>query len=155
MTSTDADFLAQAVRLALENAAAGAPPFGALVVRDGRLLATGVNTTVVDADPTAHAEVAAIRAACRSLGTLDLNDATVYSSCEPCPMCVATATLVGVPRVLYAAAKESAARAGFVLPEPAAELQAAWRSTGTHVEHVPVPGADEPFTRFVERGPTG
>ena len=108
-----------------------------------------------DADPTAHAEVAAIRAACRSLATLDLNDATVYSSCEPCPMCVATATLVGVSRVLYAAAKESAARAGFVLPEPAAELQAAWRSTGTHVEHVPVPGADEPFTRFVERGPTG
>lgn len=153
MSSTDADFLAHAVRLALENAAAGAPPFGALVVRDGRLLATGVNTTVRDADPTAHAEVAAIRAACRSAGTLELNGATVYSSCEPCPMCVATATLVGVSRVLYAAAKESAALAGFVLPGPAAELQAAWRSTGARREHVPVPGADEPFA--IERPPTG
>jgi tRNA(Arg) A34 adenosine deaminase TadA len=155
VTSTDADFLAHAVRLALENAVAGAPPFGALVVRDGRLLATGVNTTVRDADPTAHAEVAAMRAACRSLGTLELNDATVYSSCEPCPLCVATATLVGVSRVLYAAPKESAARAGFVLPGPAAELQAVWRSTGTRLEHVPVPGAEEPFTQFVKRAPTG
>jgi guanine deaminase len=175
MTSEDADFLAHAVGLALDNAAEGAPPFGAVVTRNGKVLATGVNTTTRDADPTAHAELAAIGWGPRPLGeppgsprppplvrsadrphsrpgTLELGGATIYSSCEPCPMCVATAALVGVSRVVHAAAKEDAARVGFVLPERASALQAVWRASGAvQVEHVPIPGAEEPFARFAEQ----
>jgi hypothetical protein len=81
---TDPDLLRRAVVLAIENAAEGQLPFGALVVRDGEVLATGVNTALRDIDPAAHAEVAAVRAACRAVGTLDLRGAEVYSSCEPC-----------------------------------------------------------------------
>jgi tRNA(Arg) A34 adenosine deaminase TadA/catechol 2,3-dioxygenase-like lactoylglutathione lyase family enzyme len=134
---TDSDLLAHAVRLAAENAARGQFPFGALVVRQGAVVATGVNTVLRDHDPTAHAEVAAIRAACRAFGTTDLAGSEVVSSCEPCPMCVAVARLAGVDRIVYAATRETAAAAGFVGP-PASPL----------VEHVATAGADEPFAAF-------
>jgi len=116
------ELLAQTVCLALENADAGQHPFGALVVRNGEVLGTGVNATLRDSDPTAHAEVEAIRAACRRLGSPDLTGATVVSSCEPCPMCQAAATLVGVSRIVYAAPKEAAAEVGFQLGPAAAEM---------------------------------
>ena len=83
--------LRRAVDLAAGNAAAGQLPFGALVVRDGQVLATGVNTALRDHDPAAHAEVEAVRAACRALGVLHLTGAVIYTSCEPCPMCRAVA----------------------------------------------------------------
>jgi tRNA(Arg) A34 adenosine deaminase TadA/catechol 2,3-dioxygenase-like lactoylglutathione lyase family enzyme len=141
--------LARAVALATANAGSGRLPFGALVVRDGAVLGEGVNTAVGDDDPTAHAEVAAIRAACRALATLDLAGATVVSSCEPCPMCESVARLVGIDRIVHAAPKESAAAAGLVLAPPAAALQAALRSAGIGIaEHVPTPGAEEPFARY-------
>ncbi len=147
------ELLAQTVCLALENADAGQHPFGALVVRNGEVLGTGVNATLRDSDPTAHAEVEAIRAACRRLGSPDLTGATVVSSCEPCPMCQAAATLVGVSRIVYAAPKEVAAGAGFELEPAAAELQALLRFSGpTPVEHAPTSGADEPFERFAAGG---
>lgn len=149
---SEAEQLREAVRLAAENAEAGGHPFGALVVRDGTVLATGVNTTQADADPTAHAEVAAIRAASRTLGTIDLTGATVVSSCEPCPLCRAAALLAGIERIVYAAPKETAARAGFELSPAGAALQEAWDRLGVlPVEHVPTPGADEPFARFARR----
>lgn len=147
---TDADLLGRAVRLAVENAEAGEFPFGALVVRDGEVVATGVNTSRSDGDPTAHAEVAAIRTACRTLGTLDLTGTTVVSSCEPCPMCQAVAALASVSRLVYAAPEQLALEAGFALPPTAAEMQAVWRESRSPelVEYVPTPGADEPFARF-------
>src|SRR4029453_8330548 len=86
-----------------ENAAAGQLPFGALVVRDGQVLATGVNTALRDIDPAAHAEVEAGRAACRAGGTLDLRGAEVYSSCEPCEMCRTVAQAAGIAVIWYAA----------------------------------------------------
>ena len=139
------ELLAEAVRLARENAEAGQGPFGALVVRGDEILGRGVNTTLEDADPTAHAEVQAIRDA----GAVDLAGATVVASCEPCPMCQATAALVGVSRIVYAAPKEVAARAGFQLRPVAAEMQALLRSLATlPVEHFETPGAEEPFARF-------
>ena len=95
--------LRQAIELAVANVSAGQLPFGALVVRDGRILATGVNSTLRDDDPTAHAEVAAIRNACRELRTLTLPGATLISSCEPCALCHAAAVSAGVLRLVYAA----------------------------------------------------
>ena len=142
MAKSMPELLEEAVRLARENAAKGQGPFGALVVRDGEVVGTGVNTTLRDSDPTAHAEVEAIRAA----RAADLTGATVVSSCEPCPMCQAAAALVGVARIVYAAPKEVAAQAGFELGPAAAEMQALLRSGEIlPVEHVPTPGAEEPF----------
>lgn len=140
------ELLAEAVRLARENAEAGQHPFGALVVRDGEVLATGVNTALRDSDPTAHAEVQAIRNA----RAADLAGATIVASCEPCPMCQAAAALVGVSRIVYAASSEDAAAAGFELGPVAAEMRALLKSAGPlPVEHAEAPGAEEPFARFV------
>ena len=109
----DQEFLDQAVELALENVADGGGPFGAVLVRDGRVLASGQNRVTRDDDPTAHAEVQAIRAACRELGTFSLEGATLYSSCEPCPMCLASSLWARVARIVYAADRDDAARGGF------------------------------------------
>lgn len=111
--STDAEWLERAVALALSNVADGGGPFGAVVVRDGAVLAEGQNRVTRDTDPTAHAEVQAIRAACRAVGDFALPGATVYSSCEPCPMCLSTALWARVDRVVFAADRHDAARGGF------------------------------------------
>jgi tRNA(Arg) A34 adenosine deaminase TadA len=152
---SDDEFLARAVLLAAENGDAGRLPFGALVVRDDDVLATGVNTEQRDLDPTAHAEVAAIRAACARLGTLLLAGATVVSSCEPCAICHAVATAAGVRRILYAAPKELIPDlGGDPAPEGVAELmprmQGALRAIAPEqIIHVPTPGAVEPFRRYL------
>jgi tRNA(Arg) A34 adenosine deaminase TadA/catechol 2,3-dioxygenase-like lactoylglutathione lyase family enzyme len=147
VTASDAELLERAVALARANVEAGEEPFGSLVVRDGEVLGEGVNTTRRDADPTAHAEVAAVREACRRLGTVDLGGATVFTSCEPCPMCRTVAVLAGVTRIVYAVPAEVAARYGFALSGPGAEMMAAWPLPGL-LEHVPTSGAEEPFERF-------
>lgn len=113
MTPTDDTWLTTAVDLAVANVGAGGGPFGALVVLDDAVVGTGTNRVVPDLDPTAHAEVVAIRAACRALGTHVLQGATVVASCEPCPMCLAASLWARVDRVLYAADRHDAARAGF------------------------------------------
>jgi guanine deaminase len=148
-----AAFLGRAIELAVENAAAGQLPFGALVVRDGEVLATGVNTSLRDHDPTAHAEVEAIRNACRGLDTFDLPGATLVSSCEPCALCHATAASTGILRVVYAAPKEFAFAALGPPEGPHAALltamQRALRSlVPEHIVHVPTEGAGRPFDRF-------
>jgi guanine deaminase len=145
--------LREAVRLAGENAESGQQPFGALVVWEGRVVGTGVSTILRDGDPTAHAEIAAVRDACRSLGTLDLSGALLVCSCEPCPMCHAAAVLAGVSRIVYAVSKETAAQHGFALTGVAADMQTTWRAKRLDpVEHVAIDGADEPFARF-DQGP--
>ncbi|SFH84587.1 nucleoside deaminase [Albimonas pacifica] len=102
MTS-DADWIAQAVALsatALERP--GTEPFGALVVRDGQVVGRGLNHSLARLDPTSHGETEAIRDACRRLGTLDLSDCAIYSSCEPCPLCLAAIEIAGIRRVGWA-----------------------------------------------------
>lgn len=147
MTGSEAELLARAVALARANVDAGEEPFGSLVVRDGEILGEGVNTTRRDADPTAHAEVVAVREACRRLGTTDLGGATVATSCEPCPMCRTVAVLAGVSRIVYAVPAEVAATFGFALSPPGVEIMAAWPLPDL-LEHAPTPGAEEPFERF-------
>ena len=143
------DWLQAAVRLAAANAAEGGFPFGALVVRGDEVLASGVNTARRTADPTAHAEIEAIRAACRRVGSLNLDGAVIVSSCQPCPMCQAAAALVGVRWIVYAATAEVAADAGFRLPPAAAAMAAASRdASGVELEYVETPGAEAPFAAW-------
>lgn len=108
------DHMRRAIRLAENNAASGnGGPFGAVIVKDGKVVAEGSNTVTVDNDPTAHAEVTAIRRACAVLGTFDLSGCELYTSCEPCPMCLAACYWAHVSKVFYAAGREDAADAGF------------------------------------------
>ena len=109
----DAAWLDEAVALAVGNVGEGGGPFGALVVREGAVVATGVNQVTTANDPTAHAEVVAIRAACRAVGDFRLNGCVLVSSCEPCPLCLAAALWARVDRVVYAADRHDAARGGF------------------------------------------
>ncbi len=110
----DSAFLARAVELAVQNVAAGGGPFGALIVGSDRaVLAEGQNRVTRDLDPTAHAEVVAIRAACRAAASFTLPGTTLYTSCEPCPLCLSAALWARVDRVVFAADRHDAARGGF------------------------------------------
>lgn len=102
-----------ALSLAQENVRRGGGPFGAVIARGGEVIATGVNRVTAAHDPTAHAEVQAIRAAAARLGTHDLSGCEIYASCEPCPMCLGAIYWARLSRLYYAATKDDAARAGF------------------------------------------
>lgn len=107
-------YMRQAIELARENASSsGGGPFGAVVVKEGRVISACSNSVTPDNDPTAHAEVNAIRTACRELGTFDLSGCTLYSSCEPCPMCLSAAYWARVDKIVFAADRNDAADAGF------------------------------------------
>src|SRR5207237_6082309 len=95
------------------NVRAGGGPFGALVVKDGRVIGTGVNSVTQTADPTAHAEVLAIRVACATLGSFQLDGCDLYTSCEPCPMCLGAIYWARPRAVYFAASAADAAKAGF------------------------------------------
>ncbi len=107
-------FIEEAIRLAAENVSSGlGGPFGALVVKDGEIIGRGVNRVTSINDPTAHAEVMAIRDACRNLNTFKLEGAVIYSSCEPCPMCLSAIYWARLKTIFYAAINTDAAKAGF------------------------------------------
>ena len=111
---SDEKHLRRAIELSQGNAeAATGGPFGAVVVRDGMIVGEGANRVITDFDPTAHAEVVAIRAACRQLGTYDLSGAVIYTSCEPCPMCLAAIMWARIDRMVYANTRADAAAIGF------------------------------------------
>jgi tRNA(Arg) A34 adenosine deaminase TadA len=108
----DAIFMARAIELARRALTEpGLRPFGAVVVEDGRIVGEGVNAQNGKHDPTSHGEVEAIRAACAALATTDLGGCTLYTSCEPCPMCTAVMHLAGIARVVYAASAADSAAA--------------------------------------------
>ncbi len=103
-----------AIQLATDNVVGGrGGPFGAVVVKDGEVIATGANQVTATNDPTAHAEVVAIRNACQALGTFQLTGCDVYTSCEPCPMCLAALYWSRCGAIFYGNAATDAARAGF------------------------------------------
>lgn len=107
-------FIEKAVKLAVENARSGrGGPFAAIVVRSGELVARGTNRVVSANDPTAHAEINAIRKACRVLGRFQLSGCEIYVSCEPCPMCLGAIYWARLKRVYFAARSADAAAAGF------------------------------------------
>ncbi|TVR75417.1 MAG: nucleoside deaminase [Spirochaetaceae bacterium] len=108
------DFMRQAIALAVENVRAGrGGPFAAIVVRHGEVIARGTNTVTTSNDPTAHAEVNAIRAACAVLGDFQLGDCDIYTTCEPCPMCLGAIYWARPRRIFFGATREDAADVGF------------------------------------------
>lgn len=147
--AVDAVMLDRAVDLTAGNVADGGGPFGALVVEGGVVLAEGVNRVTRDNDPTAHAEVQAIRASCAARASFQLSGAVLYSSCEPCPMCLATALWARVDRVVYAGDRHDAARGGFddlAFYELFATPREGWAMTVTH--HAS-PGRTRPFDAWL------
>jgi guanine deaminase len=110
---SDEEFLREAIELAVTSARGGGGPFGAVVVRDGVVIGRGSNRVVPSTDPTAHAEIVAIREAARGLGTHLLAGCTLYASCEPCPMCYAATHWARIERLVHASSREDAAAAGF------------------------------------------
>lgn len=108
------EFMKKAIALATENVVTGrGGPFGAVIVRGGEVIATGTNLVTATNDPTAHAEVTAIRAACKALGAFSLAGCEVYTSCEPCPMCLAAIYWARCERIYYGNTAADAAAAGF------------------------------------------
>ncbi len=106
--------MARAIELAIENARSGhGGPFAAIVVKDGRIMGEGTNCVTASNDPTAHAEVVAIRAACSAIGTFQLEGCDLYTTCEPCPMCLGAIYWARPARVYFAATAADAAEAGF------------------------------------------
>lgn len=148
---SERDWLDRAVAAAAANVIAGGGPFGALVVKDGELIATGVNQVTATLDPTAHAEVVAIRAACQVLQTFKLDGCLLVASCEPCPLCLSSALWARMDRVIFAADRDDAAEAGFddrafyeVFSNPREE----WPLT---LEQVPGEGSTLPFKQWTNR----
>lgn len=102
-----------AIELSKKSVESGGGPFGAVIVRDGEVIATGSNSVTILNDPTAHAEVSAIRAACKAAESFNLEGCEIYSSCEPCPMCLSAIYWAGIKKIYYANTRSDAAAIGF------------------------------------------
>jgi len=147
----DLSLLRQAIELARVNGAEGQLPFGAVIANGADVVATGVNTSLADNDPTAHGEVVAVRAACRVLGTISLAGTTLYTSCEPCPICHTVAIAAEIDRIVYAAPKEWVPDLGTPFAPVLFDIQAAARLLDPgRIEQIELPEAREPFTAFLE-----
>ncbi len=107
------DFMRRAIQIAKDGVNNNGGPFGAVVVKDGKIIAESCNKVTLSNDPTAHAEVLAIRKACEVLNTFDLSGCDIYSSCEPCPMCLGAMYWARIKNLYYAATREDAEDAGF------------------------------------------
>ena len=112
-TEQDIRLMRRAIALATESVRNGGGPFGAVIARNGRIVAEASNSVTLDTDPTAHAEVNAIRTACRELGTFDLSGHTIYTSCEPCPMCLGAIYWAHLDAIYYGNNRQDAAGIGF------------------------------------------
>ncbi|MBP5619081.1 MAG: nucleoside deaminase [Bacteroidaceae bacterium] len=113
MTRKDKEFMQQAIDLSIENVKNGGGPFGAVIVENGKIIATGVNRVTASNDPTAHAEVNAIRAACQQKANFKLTGCSIYTSCEPCPMCLAAIYWAGISHIYYGNTKQDAEEINF------------------------------------------
>jgi guanine deaminase len=111
--NNDRKFLREAINIAITGIKKGGGPFGAVIVKDGTIIAGSNNKVVLSGDPTAHAEILVIREAARLLKKYDLNDCVLYSTCEPCPMCLGAIYWSGIQRVIYASDRHDAAIVGF------------------------------------------
>ena len=107
------DFMLRAIELSENSVKNGGGPFGAVIVKDGEIVAEASNCVTIDNDPTAHAEVSAIRKATKKMGTYDLQGCEIYTSCEPCPMCLGAIYWAHIDKIYYANDRKDAARIGF------------------------------------------
>jgi guanine deaminase len=147
-----AEFMTAAVRLAADNVDEGGGPFGAVVVKDGRIIARGRNQVTQECDPTAHAEVQAIRAACRHLGTFQLTDCEIYCSTEPCPMCLGAIYWARPRAVFFATDHTEAAAAGFDDQFIYEEIRRPVEERRLFTRRFEVDGRLEAFRRWEEKG---
>ncbi|MGI6853821.1 nucleoside deaminase [Mesorhizobium sp. 1B3] len=136
--SNERRFLCEAIELAHANVEHGGRPFGAVVVKNGEIIATGVNEILSTNDPTAHAELMAIRAASQKLGSADLQGCAVFASGHPCPMCMAAMRLAGVSEVAYAYSNDDGAPFGFSTAAISAELAKPFAEQTMKIRHLPV-----------------
>jgi guanine deaminase len=148
--SSEVAYLERAIELAVRSVADGGGPFGAVIVRSGEVIATGQNRVTKDHDPSAHAEVVAIREACRLLGTHSLQGCVLYASCEPCPMCLTTSLWARLDEIVSAADRYAAARSGFDDQAFYELLGRDRRTWPTLVRHRELPAAEEPFAAWNE-----
>ncbi len=145
----DDQFLARAVELAAKAGSSGqGGPFGAVIVRDGAIVAEGWNRVVAMNDPTAHAEIGAIRTACSLLASFHLDGCTLYASSEPCPMCLSAAYWARIERIVFANRRAEAAAIGFCDDALYHELQCDAAARRIVMEHRPLPGAADPLTAW-------
>ncbi len=147
----DRRFMQMAIDLSVINIEEGGGPFGAVIVRDGKLIAKGANRVVPNNDPTAHAEVVAIRNACQALGTFDLSGCTVYTSCEPCPMCLSALYWAGIERICYANTKRDAAAIEFDDSFIYDQLRLDYDDRSIHCEHFMRNEALGAFRRWADK----
>jgi len=147
----DPRFLKQAIELAVANVRRNGGPFGALVVRAGVVIATGCNQVTITNDPTAHAELVAVREACRILGSFQLRECDVYSSCEPCPMCLGALYWARPSRIFFAATQQDAAAAGFDDSFIYRELEMPADQRAIPMIHVADQFATRPFTEWAAK----
>ncbi|WP_288917556.1 nucleoside deaminase [uncultured Prevotella sp.] len=110
---TDKELMRRAIALSIDSVKSGGGPFGAVIARDGEVIAEGSNSVTIDNDPTAHAEVNTIRKACKKLGTFDLTGCVIYTSCEPCPMCLGAIYWAHLDKIYFANNREDAAAIDF------------------------------------------
>ena len=108
ITEQDKQFMREAIRLANESVERGGGPFGAVIVKDGEIVAGSSNSVTIDNDPTAHAEVNTIRKACQKLRSFDLSGCTIYTSCEPCPMCLGAIYWARIGKIFYGNTRKDA-----------------------------------------------
>jgi tRNA(Arg) A34 adenosine deaminase TadA len=137
-------FLCEAIELAHDNVGKGGRPFGAVVVKNGTVIATGVNEVLSTNDPTAHAEVMAVRAASKVLGTSRLDGCAVYASGHPCPMCMAAMRLAGVTEVAYAYSNDDGEPYGLSTAAVYAELARPFADQSMKISYVPVRPEGQP-----------
>jgi tRNA(Arg) A34 adenosine deaminase TadA len=148
----DLAFLSRAVELSWDHMLAGeGKPFGAVLVRDGVVLGEGWNAIVSTGDPTAHAEIMAVRRACEAVGSPDLTGSTLYASGEPCPMCLGAMFLARVSRCLYATPKEEATRIGNLTEAIYAEYPRPPAARSLPCIHVPLARASQAFDAWLAR----
>jgi guanine deaminase len=145
-------YLRQVIEMAEENVRRGGGPFAALVVKDGAIIATGANQVTIANDPTAHAEIVALREACRVLGSYQLSGCEIYSSCEPCPMCLGAIYWARPARVYFAAGHEDAAGAGFDDSFIYRQIQIPPAERSIPMIHVEDDRASRPFQEWVSKG---
>jgi tRNA(Arg) A34 adenosine deaminase TadA len=139
MNTEDQNFLSRAIQLARENVLQGGGPFGAVIVKAGKVVAESANQVISIPDPTAHAEVQAIRLAAGNLKTFDLSGTTLYTSCEPCPMCLGAVYWSRISRVVYASDRHDAELAGFRDAELYLEIALDPDKRGTPFDQIDVP----------------
>lgn len=136
--SSSTRFLIEAIGLAQDNVRKGGRPFGAVVVRDGVVIAHGVNEMLATNDPTSHAELNALRAASQALGTPNLAGCEVYASGQPCPMCMAAMRMAGITRVRYAFSNDDAEPFGLSTAAIYADLAKPFSEQSMDIRHAPV-----------------